>query len=206
MSGHHVFRGAKGIVYASTLERDFIIRTEFFLDVTDIVAHPIIVDFEAGRSSQRFSPAFLVRRRRSPESVETPKPELVDVTPQFVWRRHWPKWRRKWKAAIRAANARGWRFTIHDEARIRDQALLNIQRLSRYKRTTIETCVSERIQDDLGRIGVCSVATLLERHFASSSQTYGLQQVWALLSQRHIDCRISLPLDTATEVWLAGEQ
>lgn len=203
LSGHHVFRDRQAIAYASMLERDFIVRTEFFVDVVDIVPQPIDIDFNHGRSTQRYTPTFLVQRsRRVREGTETPKPELVEVITEYGWRKHRSQRRPKWRAAIRAANARGWRFRIHDETRIRDRALQNIQYLARFKRTTVRIDASEDILDDLGRTGIRSVATLLKRHFANDSQTYALQQVWALLAQRRIDCSISHQLGIATEVWL----
>ena len=41
VSGVVAFRRQKGIPFESTLERDFVIRTEFFRSVADIIAQPI---------------------------------------------------------------------------------------------------------------------------------------------------------------------
>ena len=61
VSGIHVFRKQTGIAFESTLERDFLIRTEFFLNVSEIFAQPIQIPFQtANGRNATYTPDFLV--------------------------------------------------------------------------------------------------------------------------------------------------
>ena len=59
VSGFFPFRGIKSIEYESTLERDFLARTEFFLHVRDIVAQPARIPYiSAGGRTYPYTPDF----------------------------------------------------------------------------------------------------------------------------------------------------
>ena len=207
VSGVYVFRGKLPIPYESSLERDFIIRTEFYLNVEEIIAQPVTISFNAANGCEyKYTPDFLVYRR--PGHREHPKcsrATLVEVKPSESWRQNWRRWSPKWKAAIRYAKSQGWQFRISDELRIRDKALENIRWLSRFKRTEIDEEISERIMNDLEELGSAELDYLLNRHFEAKDIVFGQQYLWALLAQRYIDCDISLPLNGATDLWVAAD-
>lgn len=134
VSGIYAFRGETAIPFESTLERDFLIRTEFNGFVLNIIPQPVQIPFIGiNGQSYTYTPDFLVRFRTNGTARER-KPLLVEVKPVTEWREHWRDWATKWKAARRYASDRGWIFRIADESRIRDQVLANINALNRYKR------------------------------------------------------------------------
>jgi hypothetical protein len=203
VSGVYVFRGETPTPYESTLERDFLIRKEFSLAVLDVIPQPCRIPFVA-HDGRRFdyTPDFLVYYRLGNQSYhEYPKPVLVEVKPESDWRKHWRKWLPKWKAAYRYAKDQGWEFHIHDESRIRDQALRNIRFLDPYKRMTFPVEESRQVVETLRLMGSAPVHYLLARHFMGIYRAEGLAHLWHLLATRQVDCDITLPLNEFTDLW-----
>ncbi len=204
-----MFRGEQPIEYESTLERDFIYRTEFFIHVLDVIPQPVSIEFKAGNGRIRtYTPDFLVYFRLGNREYPTyPKPMLVEVKPRDEWKRHWRAWSPKWKAAITHAKQEDWYFRIKDESRIRDQALANIQWLRRFKRTQLDPCLTDEILEDLWQLGSAQASLLVSRHFGNHQCLDGFRHIWALLAQRHLQCDISrAPLHGSTELWVATDE
>lgn len=203
VSGVYVFRGETPLPYESTLERDFLIRKEFCLAVLDVIPQPCRIPFVAHNGRQfNYAPDFLVYYRLGNQSYhEYPKPVLVEVKPESEWRKHWRQWLPKWKAAYRYAKDQGWEFHIHDESRIRDQALRNIRFLEPYKRMAFPVEESRQVTETLRQMGSAPVHYLLARHFMGIYRAEGLAHLWHLLATRQVDCDITQPLNEFTDLW-----
>lgn len=203
VSGVHSFRRIKGIPFESSLEHDFLIRTEFDPGVTDIIAQPAQIPFRTPTNrAATYTPAFLVvYRPADPAHPAHRGPHLVEVTPEREWRRNRRQWRSKWRAAVRHANGRGWTFRIHDESRIRDRVLENVRGLRRYKRRSVDESVTRRILDRLDEAGRLPVRQLLNEQPSADVPALGLADLWHLVASRRLDCDVSRPLDVDTEVW-----
>ena len=208
VSGFVVLRNGKAVAHESTLERDFLIRKDFFVHVLDVIAQPVQIPFTASNGrTYRYPPDYLVVYRVGGSPPERgPKPELVEVKYEEDWRTHWRAWSAKLKAARRYARARGWRFRIHDESRIRDQALKNIQWLQRYRRMKVRAWDTERIVAYLQGVGHAPFNTVLDEHFGGIYRSEGIAHLWHLLATRRLDCDISLPLGNATELWVPDHE
>lgn len=204
VSGFVVLRNGKAVPHESTLERDFIVRKDFFVHVLDVLAQPVAVPFTAPNGREyRYTPDFLVVYRAGNGPPEhAPRPELVEVKPSQEWRANWRRWRAKWKAARRYATERGWRFRIHDETRIRDQALSNIQWLERYRRASPNDADTDRIFAWLEGAGQATFTAILDEHFGGIYRSEGIAHLWHLLATRQLDCDISFPLGNDTELWV----
>ena len=207
VSGVYAFRGEHGIPYESSLERDFIIRSDFSLDTLEIIAQPVTLEWVGANGvTYPYTPDYLVYRKISGrEHSRRPKPLLVEVKYRDDWQKNWRGWRTKWKAAIRYAREQGWQFRIMDEVRVRDSAFERIRWLERFKRTVIDEKQSRRILNDLEDLGPTSFDLLVKRHFTDENTMLGTQQIWALLAQRYIGCDISRPLDHETKLWVATD-
>ena len=208
LSGIYVFRRESPIAYESSLERDFLIRKEFFLNVLDVVAQPVQIPFTGtnGRS-YTYTPDFLVvYRLGNREYPDYPKPALIEVKEKKEWRQHWRRWATKWKAAMRYARDQGWTFHIHDESRIRDQVLENIRFLERYKRMQFAEQESEWIIENLADIGSAPLDRLLQLHFEGTARAEGIAHLWHLLAMRRLECDISRPLTNITELWVPTDE
>ncbi|MDZ4332122.1 MAG: heteromeric transposase endonuclease subunit TnsA [Pseudomonas sp.] len=204
VSGVFPFRGEGGIPYESTLERDFLLRTEFSSDVLAIISQPVSIPFTTNGRAYKYTPDFLVYYRLGDRHFEDyPKPMLVEVKPEADWRKSWRSWLPKWKAAWRHANEQGWAFHIHDESRIRDTALQNIKFLARYERMTFSPEDSAWIIESVREMGVAPVHYLLAKHSCTLYRGQGISHLWHLIATRRLACDIRLPLNEHLEVWVA---
>jgi len=204
VSGVYSFRGQTAIPFESTLERDFLIRKEFALCVLDIIPQPVQIPF-IGRNGQKYTytPDFLVYYRLGNVPYdEYPKPLLVEVKPHTEWKKNWREWLPKWKAAYRYANEQGWEFHIHDESRIRDQALDNIRFLERYKRMQFPIEESRWVIENVRPMGCVPFHYIIARHFMGIYKAEGISHIWHLLATRQLDCDITRPLNDFTELWV----
>jgi hypothetical protein len=205
VSGVVSFRGETAIPFESTLERDFLLRTEFFTDVLDVIPQPVQVPFIASHGqSYMYTPDFLVYYKLgSKDYRDYPKPVLVEVKPASDWRKHWRKWLPKWKAARRYAQAQGWIFHVVDESRIRDKVLDNVRFLERYKRMSFAFEDSEAVLSSVRDMGATPIHYLLARHFMGMYRAEGVAHIWSLIATRRLDCDITQPLTEFTQVWIA---
>lgn len=208
VSGVYAFRGQSSIAYESTLERDFLIRTEFCLNVLDVIPQPAEIPFVAANGQPyTYTPDFLVYYRLGGHGYDDyPKPVLVEVKPETEWRKHWREWLPKWKAAWRYAQKQGWKFHIRDESRIRDQTLENIRFLERYKRMQFPSEESRWVLDNVREMGGATIDYLLARHFMGIYRAEGIMHLWHLLATRQLNCDISRPLGELTELWTPSDE
>ena len=204
VSGVYAFRGETAIQFESTLERDFLIRYEFFYRVLDIVPQPVQIPFVAANGRHyTYTPDFLVYFRMMDESPsDYPKPLLVEVKPEKEWRQHWREWLPKWKAARRYAIEQGWEFRIFDESRIRDQMLENIRFLERYKRMILPEVESREVLASVAEMGSTSLDYLVARHFMGIYQATGIAHIWHLLATQQLACAMDVPLTNGTMFWI----
>ncbi len=204
VSGVYAFRGETPIAFESTLERDFLIKAEFALDVLDVIPQPVQIPFiHPNGQTFIYTPDFLVYFRLGTHKLgDYPKPVLVEVKPQNEWRKHWRQWLSKWKAARRYAQQQGWIFHIHDESRIQGQALSNIRFLDVYKRMQFPIEESRWVIENLQSMGIASIDYLLSRHFMGIYRDRGMAHIWHLVATRQLECDINRPLNQFTELWV----
>lgn len=206
VSGSYPFRGGQAIQYESTLERDFLVRHEFFLNVIEIIPQPVEIPFTAttGRV-YTYTPDFLMSLRDPHNS--TIRYVLVEVKPRELWIKNWRSWSAKWKAARNFAQRQGWSFRIYDESRIRDLALENIRFLERYKRfaeapkqseTLIHVLLSRGPSTRYELFSCCGVVADEERTWSAA--------IWYLLAARRIECDITVHLDDSTAFWVISHE
>ncbi|MFC5302010.1 heteromeric transposase endonuclease subunit TnsA [Azospira restricta] len=208
VSGVYVFRGEAAIPFESTLERDFLIRTEWSVTVLDVIPQPCRVPFVSrdGRAFE-YTPDYLVYYRLGDRAYpDYPRPALVEVKPAAEWHRRWRDWLPKWKAAWRYAQQQGWSFHICDESRIRDQALTNIRFLDPYRRMAFPAEESRMVVETVRRMGSSALHYLLARHFMGIYRSEGVAHIWHLLATRRLDCDIHKPLTEFTELWVPTDE
>lgn len=204
VSGVYPFRDELAVPFESTLERDFLMRSEFFQDVLDVIAQPAQIPF-VGSNGQTYTytPDFLVYYKLGSRSYsDYPKPLLVEVKPEAEWRQYWRNWLPKWKAARRYAHEQGWQFHVHDESRIRDKVFENVRFFERYKRMSFSLEESECVINSVQQMGSVPIHYLLARHFMGIYRGQGLAHIWHLIATRRIDCDVSQDINEFSEVWM----
>ena len=207
VTGFLSWRGEQSIQYESTLERDFVLRQEFSLAVSQVISQPCTFPFitSTGRAAE-YTPDFLVVYAADSAPLRYQRrPMLVEVKPESEWREHWREWLPKWKAARRYAASQGWSFRIMDESRIRTQALANIQFLRRYRNNSYPSQESDWIVESVRELGAATFDYLLAKHFQGIYTAEGVGHLWSLLASRQLDCDICLPLGGDTELWVPDE-
>lgn len=205
ISGLYPFRRERQVQYESSLERDFIVRMEFFSHVLDMVAQPVRLEFRSNGVGPRYpyTPDFLVTYRTGHlGTYRHDRPRLVEVKPKEDWSKNWRKWLPKWKAARRYAIEQGWEFRIYDEDRIRDTAFENITWLAKYKRNDVDPEDSKIVLKLLNDMGAAPINYVLARFFGGNFRNRGLTLIWSLLANREIDCDITGTLSESTEIWI----
>lgn len=203
VSGAYAFRGESAIQFESTLERDFLIRNEFNIQVLDIIPQPVQIPFLKNGRTYTYTPDFLVYYRLNNTSYECyPKPLLIEVKPREEVQKNWADWKDKFRTALHFAKDQGWNFRIHDESRIRDQAFLNIRFLERYKRMQFPNAESNAVIETVKEMGSVPFHYLISRHFMGIYKAEGIAHLWYLLATRQLDCDINLPLSDFTELWI----
>lgn len=203
VSGAYAFRGESAIQFESTLERDFLIRNEFNIQVLDIIPQPVQIPFLKNGRTYTYTPDFLVYYRLNNTSYECyPKPLLIEVKPREEVQKNWTDWKDKFRTALHFAKDQGWNFRIHDESRIRDQAFLNIRFLERYKRMQFPNAESNAVIETVKKMGSVPFHYLISRHFMGIYKAEGIAHLWYLLATRQLDCDINLPLSDFTELWI----
>lgn len=203
VSGAYAFRGESAIQFESTLERDFLIRKEFNIQVLDIIPQPVQIPFLKNGRTYTYTPDFLVYYRLNNTSYECyPKPLLIEVKPREAVQKNWADWKDKFRTALHFAKDQGWNFRIHDESRIRDQAFLNIRFLERYKRMQFPNAESNAVIETVKEMGSVPFHYLISRHFMGIYKAEGIAHLWYLLATRQLDCDINLPLSDFTELWI----
>ncbi len=206
ISGIYPFRGEISVPFESSLERDFLIRTEFNRFVLNVIPQPVQIPF-SGRNGQSYTytPDFLVYFRANGSGQEH-KPLLVEVKPAAFWREHWRDWSAKWKSARRYAIDQGWIFRIADESRIRDQVLANINALNRYTRTFFSEDQGLALIDYVRHCQVTTAGDLAASCFGPDQQDRAMATIWHLVAMRYLECQMEAPLTEQTALWIPSHE
>ena len=207
VSGHYVFREKTSIAYESTLERDFIIRSEFNLNVLNIIPQPLQMTFIKNGRKYPYTPDFLVYYQVNNTNCDFYlKPMLVEVKPRLQIQEHWSEWRDKFRTAFHYAKENDWDFRIYDESRIRDQVLKNINALERFKYQQYSSNENNAVIETVRQSSRIIVQDLLISLFEPAKRFQGVAHVWHLLVTRKLDCDMSLPLSELTELWVPNNE
>ena len=210
ITGSVVLHGGRGSVgYESFLEHDFILVTDFDLDVAQLEGQPVRIIYEATgearerRRTRRYVPDFLMtydaRTGRAPVLVEIKygahlEKKRAELLPKI-------------QAGRRYARAQGWRFRVYTERHIRGPQLANIKFLLPYRRFPRDEARCRRLLDVLARVGRIQADQLLDACLGSSvHQERGgyIACLWWLLSAREIAADLATPLSMSTPLWIEG--
>jgi len=205
VSGVYPFRGDEPVEYESTLERDFLIRTDALKGVVGIIPQPVQMPFtHINGQTYTYTPDFLVfyRAGSSPHEELIPH-QLVEVKYRDDLKNNWHELKPKFKAAARFAREQGYVFKLMDEHRIRDQFFKNVVYLQRYKRLIFDEIDSAWIVGNVARMGMATFDYVVSRHFiGQNDKAVGITHVWHLLAVGRLTCDMSAPFSPMTELWV----
>lgn len=210
LSGFYNFRGQDSIPYESTLERDFLMIMEANSSVSSIVPQPVELSYQHSNGNRyRYTPDFLVQFdvTENVHSWTEIKPLLVEVKPREQLRKHFKKWKPKFKSAMKFAKSEGMIFHIFDERLIRTQVLDNMKFLSRYRlKPYMRAHAPEELRlitEQAELFEFTSVRNVIESIYTSfDRRTAALTQVWHLIAIGVLECDLNDPLSLDTTVWV----
>lgn len=210
VSGIYLFRGEDPIAFESTLERDFLVRMEADRTVLSIVSQPVTLEYTDRGRRRRYTPDFMVYRRQlgcSGVAGQYCPNELIEVKPADVLARDFPRFKARFRAAIRWCRLEGHVFRIMHENRIRDVMWRNTCFLARYRKMDPDPKVTARIVDTLGAMGATTFQNTVNQHFFDyRSRAEGIAHLWHLVATGVIDCDLTQPLSNSTEIWVRDDE
>lgn len=192
-------KSSEPLAYESTLERDLYQLLDFDDYVTQITSQPVTIEYaspEIGIST--YTPDSYVHYHK--ESGK--KPMLVEVKYREDLRKTWAQERYKYKAAIRYANQRGWRFKILTDVEIRSDYLENAKYLANYINLQADQRAALKMISLCEQAGSTSPNEILSAMCHSKVERAELLPIlWHLISTGSIHTDLSRPLTMKSEIW-----
>lgn len=187
--------------FESTLERDFLTLLEFSPDVERFEVQPVTISWPDGARERRYTPDVLVHFRE--RTGERRSPMLYEVKYRSDLRKSWPELRPKFRAGIRHAKGRGWRFKIITEREIRTPYLANAQFLLPFvRRGTPPEAEIEILDRALQSLRECDIGSLMLAACHDEWQRAKLLPVlWFLIGRFLLGVDLQEPLTMRSRVW-----
>lgn len=185
--------------FESTLERDFLRLLEFSSDVARFEVQPVTITWFGESGEERsYTPDVWVAFRDGTGR----QPWLCEVKYRSELKKLWPKFRPKFRQAIRYARQHGWRFRLITEVEIRGEELAAAKFLLPFRHRAIPAEKSERILTLVDALKETSVGDLLQR-IASDPlvQAEWLPVVWHLVAKFEIEADLLSPLSMSSKLW-----
>ncbi|MBS1682150.1 MAG: TnsA endonuclease N-terminal domain-containing protein [Bacteroidetes bacterium] len=201
---HNIKNGEK-VQFESSLERDFITILNADYCVSEFVEQPMTIRFddESGRS-RSYTPDFLVRYKDDFSIKQLPT--LFEVKYRKDLFQSWKDLKPKFKAAMKYADSRKWKFKIITEKEIRTDFLRNAEFLWRYKFDQLNSGEEMDLKIILlARLKELSLTTPQELILASSKSILMrgklLHALWSLVANGQVGCDLNIKLNMNSEIW-----
>lgn len=192
-------KSSEPLAYESTLERDLYQLLDFDDYVTHITAQPITIEYtspELGVGT--YTPDSYVHYHKDSGQ----KPMLIEVKYRRDLKKIWPQERYKYKAAIKYAKQRGWRFKILTEIEIRSDYLENAKYLTNYIHLQVDQRKALKMISLCEQVGVTSPNEVLNAMCHSKIERAELLPIlWHLVSTGSIHADLSHRLTMKSEIW-----
>ena len=131
------------------------------------------------------------------------KPILYEVKYRVDIGKSWTENKRKYVAAMRYADSKGWKFKIITEKEIRTQFLLNVKFLHSYKKPELINVGDIKVLIQLIENYKISTPTELILGAAGNltRQAEYLYTLWHLVATLQIGCDLNSPINMNSEIW-----
>jgi len=210
VSGVHLFRGETPVPYESTLERDFLIRLEADRSVLEVISQPLTLRYRHGGRECVYTPDYLVHHRQDGCVLRYGQhlpSELVEVKPRSELERNLPKWKPKYRAAVRYCLDQGYVFRLMHEGRVRDQAWANMRFLQRYRKMQVDEDLRDWIMGTARSMECFTFQELLDASCFSKygpyGKAHGIAVIWHLIATEQLKCDlVEEPLGRETVLWV----
>ena len=191
--------------FESSLERDFLILLEFDVTVSKFIVQPVKVPYCDQNSIQRtYTPDVLCHYVDNSFLVPKPtKTVLYEVKYRSDLKENWLKYKVKFRAAMKYAHTRGWKYSIVTEREIRTDYFRNARFLLSYRKLPLDNSLFSAAMDHMEELRETDPETLvsvLSRDFDNKAENIFL--VWQMLAKNYIKADLSIPLTMKSKIWL----
>lgn len=200
LTGYVKSRTNGGLVaFESPLERDFYILLDADPSVRAYEEQPVTIVYAGEDGSPRtYTPDVLIQYHGR-DADSAPPARLCEIKHRDNLREEWPSNKRKYRAAIRYAKDRGWRFEIVTEREIRTTRLENIKFLRRYRDGSIDP-ESRRVLLTLvdEHPGITPHDLLSQATDDQHRRAVLTARLWQLVVRGEIGCNLDQPITMRT--------
>ncbi len=187
----------------SSLERDFFILMRYDLNVLKYEGQPVMVPFvDKEGVTRNYPPDALVEFRTDIVTLKKKRPWLCEIKYEEDLRKNKAEYARKFKAARRYAQERGWEFKILTEKHIRTPYLDNVKFLTQYRNIDADDNFESLILKTLSELRETDPESLLMAIFRDKwDRAQLIPFLWHLVSLNRIGVDLNVPLTMSSKIW-----
>lgn len=200
------------VSFESSLERDFFSILEFDCNVSSYEEQPVQISWTDRLGKARtYTPDCLVIYKRAHGAIKK-EVVLYEVKYREDIFLNWPEYKLRFKAAVRFAKKRGWKFKLITEVEIREGSYLkNIKFLLPYtsvqKVTHAQSSLESQILKRLSLLGQSTPKELLSSLFEDPrNYAEGIFVLWTLVANKRVDADLTRPLSMVCEIWNSTQE
>lgn len=188
--------------FESGLERDFFSILEMDINVQYFEEQPVTISFQDKKGVQRrYTPDVLVVFRTD-----------IDCSPKETWLcevkyredifSNWKEYKPKFKAAIKYAKKKGWKFKLVSEVEIKTSHLENVRFLKHYRGLKLTGKEEHLLLSTLNSLELTSPCALMSKCCDDKWERAKLvPYLWKLVGDRRIGCDLNRSLSMQSEIW-----
>ena len=186
--------------YEGDLERDFIKLMTFSEDVLKFEVQPVkIIYTDPEGKSRSYTPDILVTFK------DDRKPLLVEVKSRRFIKKNWKELKPKFRAGIRFARERGYKFKIVSEVEIRTPYRDNVVFLLRHRHLLENESDTSLLLQMLSELGEATPETLLDAITDDKwRKAYLIPSLWQLVATHRVCANLEERLTMRCRIWPVG--
>lgn len=185
-------------MFESTLERDFLTLLEFDPTVDSFEIQPVTIHWVDESDKERsYTPDVLVYFHNT--QLRT---TLYEVKYRSELKERWAELKPKFRAALRFARSKGWRFKLITETEIREVRLKNAKFLLPFvKRGPTSEADMNILDDAIQSLNHSTPKNLLAHVYQDEwNRARLLPTLWYLIGTRQIDTDLDQPLTMSSSI------
>lgn len=190
--------------FESTLERDCLTILDFDPNVLTYDVQPVSVPWTDCKGKERlYTPDTLIQYYSGTCSFSSFDTVLCEVKYRNDIQKNWEELKLKFKAAIKYAKDRKWRFKLFTEKEIRTSYMENARFLLRYKNQEFDDAHAQMLLHRLAEMRESTIEALICAVFNDKwAQAELIPSVWFLIANRRIATDLTIPLTMSSKIWL----
>ncbi|ABO89168.1 transposase [Aeromonas salmonicida subsp. salmonicida] len=197
VASHHKSTGQA--MFESTLERDFFTLLEFDPAVESFEVQPVTVHWFDALDKERIYTPDVLAYFHSPYHPTT----LYEVKYRSELKELWPELKPKFRAALRFARSKGWRFKLITETEVREVRLKNAKFLLPFvKKGPVAEVDMDILEEAIQILNQSTPKDLLAHIYQDEwNRARLMPTLWYLIGTRQIATDLDQPLTMSSTIW-----